>query len=246
MKRISINAQTMSNLYRMGGGIFSFMLMISFASAQNNLFPANGNAGIATTSPTQALQIGNEWVFHSGGTKYIGRNVTYGLLNGAWVNYRMVSGNGASLLAFGDNGEMWIETGPSGTQYSVAPTITRMRILNNGKVVIGAPTVAVNGSSPYKLYVEGGIRTEEVQVDAKTAWPDYVFADDYQLPSLPALGAYLRVHKHLPGFAPAAEVQTNGIAVGETIRLQQEKIEELYLHVIALEKRLSELETANR
>jgi hypothetical protein len=37
MKRITINAQTMSNLYRMGG--VSFLLMISAASAQNNLFP---------------------------------------------------------------------------------------------------------------------------------------------------------------------------------------------------------------
>jgi hypothetical protein len=36
-------------------------------------------------------------------------------------------------------------------------------------------------SLDYQLYVEKGIRTEKVKVDAKGNWPDFVFEDNYTL-----------------------------------------------------------------
>ena len=52
-------------------------------------------------------------------------------------------------------------------------------------------------------------------------------------------------NKHLPGVVAAKEVAENGLNLGETQKAQMEKIEELFLHVISLEKRINALEKQN-
>ncbi|MEM6273522.1 MAG: hypothetical protein AAF998_29220, partial [Bacteroidota bacterium] len=48
--------------------------------------------------------------------------------------------------------------------------------------------------------------------------------------------SFIAEHGHLPGVPSAAEVEANGVDVGETQALLLEKIEELTLHLIKLEK----------
>ena len=65
-----------------------------------------------------------------------------------------------------------------------------------------------------KLTVKGKIRAEEVKVDLSVAGPDYVFEDDYELPSLKEIEAFINVHKHLTEVPSAKEVE-EGQRLGE-------------------------------
>lgn len=92
----------------------------------------------------------------------------------------------------------------------------------------------------FKLAVNGKIRAQEIKVEA-TNWPDYVFEEGYQLGKLKELESYIRIHKHLPDMPSAKEVEANGIALGEMVKLQQQKIEELTLHLIEKNKQINSL-----
>ena len=67
-------------------------------------------------------------------------------------------------------------------------------------------------------------------------WPDFVFADEYQLPSLSEVEKSIQLNKHLPGIPSAKEIHEEGINVGEMQKLMMQKIEELTLYVIDLQK----------
>ncbi len=104
-------------------------------------------------------------------------------------------------------------------------------------------TVGGINISAYNLYVEGGILTEELRV--RTDWADYVFAEDYELKSLEEVEAHIDENGYLHNTLSAAEVEAQGIEVGEMTKNQQEKIEELFLHMIDMNKRLKQLEEEN-
>ncbi|WP_316810310.1 hypothetical protein [Pedobacter heparinus] len=101
----------------------------------------------------------------------------------------------------------------------------------SGDVNIG--TSALNS----KLAVNGNIRAREIKVE-NTNWPDYVFAKDYQLPSLQETEQHIKKQGHLPGIPSAAEVKANGINLGEMDAKLLQKIEELTLHLIEKEAEL--------
>ena len=116
-----------------------------------------------------------------------------------------------------------------------------------GKVAIGTGNMpnmlGVNNTAGYNLYVSGGILTEEVLV--RTGWADYVFEKDYPLPSLEAVEQHIQQKGHLPGVPSAAEVEANGLGLAENAVNQQVKIEELFLHLIELNKELKALKAEN-
>ena len=105
----------------------------------------------------------------------------------------------------------------------------------NGTMAIG--TNNYNGTG-YGLYVADGIRTEAVQIDAETNWPDYVFANDYQLSPLSEVEAFIQKNKHLPNVPSAKEVNEKGINVVEMDATLLRKIEELTLHTISQQKHI--------
>ena len=100
---------------------------------------------------------------------------------------------------------------------------------NNGNYGIDTPTPSE------KLEVNGTIRSKEVKVEA-TGWPDYVFKEDYILPSIKETESYIKENQHLPGIPSAEEVEENGISVGEMNVILLKKIEEMTLHLIHLNK----------
>lgn len=120
---------------------------------------------------------------------------------------------------------------------------TRMSIAADGKITIGTATTP----GTYKLYVEGGILTEKVKVALKSGanWADYVFADDYALRSLPEVESFVKENRHLPGIPSAAEVEKDGIDVAGMDAKLLEKIEELTLYLIDLQKQVDALKIAN-
>lgn len=128
-------------------------------------------------------------------------------------------------------------------------------IFRNGKVGIGIETPEAN------LHVVGKIKcTEEIEVadlntnaiktetiDAQMLTAkdiqmemhgaaDYVFDENYNLKSLSEVESYVNEHKHLPGMPSAAEMDANGVSVSQMSNLLLEKVEELTLHMIKLEK----------
>jgi hypothetical protein len=75
--------------------------------------------------------------------------------------------------------------------------------------------------------------------------PDFVFEDDYKLMSLGELEQYIKNHKHLPEISSAEEVAANGLNLGEMQTKLLQKIEELTLHMIDQNKRITNLEKEN-
>ncbi|MCV9387444.1 hypothetical protein [Reichenbachiella ulvae] len=124
-------------------------------------------------------------------------------------------------------------------------TIGRRRIdLSSEKVYLDG-NLGIGISSPTeKLEVDGMIKSEEVKVEilAGTA-PDYVFSPDYQLSTLEETAAYIEENHHLPEIPSAAEIEANGVELGEMNMLLLKKIEELTLHVIELKKEVETLKS---
>jgi hypothetical protein len=69
-------------------------------------------------------------------------------------------------------------------------------------------------------------------------WSDYVFEPTYPLRPLNELEQYIQQKQHLPEIPTTAEVQNNGIDIGENQSLLLKKIEELTLYVIDLNKQV--------
>ncbi len=95
-----------------------------------------------------------------------------------------------------------------------------------------------------KLSVNGTVRAKEVIVET-TGWSDYVLAKGYALLSLSEVEQHIDVKGHLPGVPSAAEIEGQGISLGEMQGRLLAKIEELTLHQIAQGKELSQLKAEN-
>lgn len=122
--------------------------------------------------------------------------------------------------------------------------INLMMVKGDGSVGIG--TTDTKG---YKLAVNGSAIFTKVKVKAYAAWPDFVFHDDYKLPSLQQLEQFVKANGHLPEMPSAEEVEKEGQDLAEINRKLLQKVEELTLYIIdqnkkteKLEKRLAEVE----
>jgi hypothetical protein len=117
--------------------------------------------------------------------------------------------------------------------------------VGNAVVVGNVPSLPAG----YKLFVERGILTEKVKVALRgTAnWSDYVFDKKYKLQPLVQVEKFIQKNKHLPGIQSAQQlVDEGGIDVTTMLAKQMEKIEELTLHLIAMDKQLSHLQQENK
>ncbi len=102
--------------------------------------------------------------------------------------------------------------------------------------------VGIGTSKPKEmLSVNGKIRAQEIKVETAN-WPDYVFADGYKLPSLKETAEFIDKNNHLPGVPKAAEIEQDGLSLGEMNKILLQKIEELTLHMIDKDKRIEALE----
>ncbi len=95
--------------------------------------------------------------------------------------------------------------------------------------------VGIGTENPtHSLTVNGDIRAEELVISSVGA--DFVFEDDYQLPPLEQVEAFIRENKHLPEIPPAEKMQKQGAGVGELQTKLLQKIEELTLYMIEMKK----------
>ena len=226
--------------------------------ATRNIITTDGKLGIGTETPHEAFQIGDEWTFHNGGTnKYIGRNTKYQ----GGESVRILDGY-ASRISFEKENGIYMLVYPNGDAGTPIGTQTgRLFLHSNGNVGIGTGSFVpdkklhVNGTAyireslcintdnvfSYKLAVGGKIICTEVVIKELSTWPDYVFNDQYNLKSLKEVELFINKHKHLPDVPSAAEVEENGIPVGEMQSILLQKIEELTLYSIEQHKQIEQL-----
>lgn len=137
------------------------------------------------------------------------------------------------------NNKLYIENSSSDTPLIWGDFSTDQLKFNATKVGIGSittfPTASAGVSlTNYKLFVKGGILADEVRVS--TTWADYVFEENYKLPTLEEVEKHIKEKGHLINVPSGKQVETDGIEVGQMAKIQQEKIEELTLYIIEQNK----------
>jgi len=115
----------------------------------------------------------------------------------------------------------------------------RIRINFSGMVGIGTTT------PDQKLTVNGTIHAKSVLVDMNI-FPDYVFKPTYKLPSLTDVKTYIDKNHHLPDVPAAADVEKNGLNLGEMNKILVQKVEELTLYLIEKDKTEREQKEINK
>lgn len=115
-------------------------------------------------------------------------------------------------------------------------------ILTDSNIGIGTNNFT-DGSDTYRLSVNGAVRASRVRV--YTDWADYVFEKDYNLPTLEEVEKHIIEKGHLIDIPSANDVENNGIELGEMNKLLLQKIEELTLYIISLNKEVELLKKAN-
>ncbi len=116
---------------------------------------------------------------------------------------------------------------------------------SNGKVIIGDSTLQKPGA--YQLYIKDGILSEKINIAIKesTDWADDVFEGNYPLNSIEEVATFIQKNKHLPNIPSAQEVVGKGINIGETEANLLRQIEEIWLHLIEIDKDNEVLEKQN-
>lgn len=232
----TVGANTTGNLY-----------FYTNTGARMSIF-ANGRVAIGTLANTidAKLNVDNsgsvtQAVFGSSGT---GVSILGSYPGIAFNSYYTTAfkaigtGYGADISCDPTTGNLWFRSHGSANANATQSLSTRMTMYNDGRLVIGNIAPATN----YLLSVDGRIMCEELKVQSSGNWPDYVFADDYKLPSLSEVENHINKNGHLMGIPSACEAEENGVSVGDMQKKLLEKIEELTLYVIILEKKVNALE----
>jgi hypothetical protein len=202
-----------------------------------------GKVGIGTNNPVSPLHVNgaitmttdanlNSNIYWDGTYKYVGNGYA------AAIGLNANNTGGISFLTAANN--------INGTAATAYPT-TKMLINNAGNVGIGTQ------SPDEMLTVNGKIHAREVKIDTSIPTPDYVFNKDYSLMSLTDVKNYIDKNHHLPEVPSAAEVEKDGLKLGEMNLILLKKVEELTLYLIVKDKELKlqkeiihELKTAQK
>lgn len=95
----------------------------------------------------------------------------------------------------------------------------------------------------------GMLQARKVKVDTET-WPDYVFTPEYTLMPIKELEIYINENGHLPNVPSQKEVVSEGIDLGQMNIILMEKVEELSIYMIQMQKEIdllkSKLEEAEK
>ncbi|MEL6943710.1 MAG: hypothetical protein AAFO82_13670, partial [Bacteroidota bacterium] len=115
-------------------------------------------------------------------------------------------------------------------------------IKEDGTVYYNGGNVGIGTDTPItKFVVDGEIRATKVRVRGDVNLPDYVFEEDYDLRSLEEVETYIEQNGHLPEVPSAAQVEKEGLSLGDMDATLLKKVEELTLYLIEMKKQNEEL-----
>ena len=179
----------------------------------DNLYGKNGNIGIGTKSPATNLEVSGVIRASSSNEEGGSIDIYNSAKTGTNANtWRIYNMTGG----YGNSLQFWA--------YSADQSIygPRLKLGDNGDIA---------------MY--GKLEAKEIKVTT-TPTADFVFEDSYQLPNLESVEKHIKEKKHLPEIASAAEMQKEGVNIGDfQIKLLQ-KIEELTLYSIEQNKLIKE------
>lgn len=100
------------------------------------------------------------------------------------------------------------------------------------------------GNTTYTLAVEGIGVFQAVAVTDVNEWADFVFKPEYKLLDLKKVEAFIAQNGHLPDVPSEKEVRAKGYNVNEMDAKLLQKVEELTLYIIDLQKQIDALKLA--
>lgn len=199
----------------------------------------DGYVGVGTINPAYRLQVGNYRnsvapnadqeadIFSSGGITINGDKFL-SFDDGYKVHANMTYEEGGDVVY--TEGRFRLQ-GYYGFRFITRNTTEAMMIKgDNGYVGIGTT------SPNEKLHVAGKIRAT-----GQEGWSDFVFYDDYDLPTLEEVESHIEEKGHLKDIPSEADVLEDGIDLTEMDAKLLQKIEELTLYLIEQNKEMKEL-----
>lgn len=154
-------------------------------------------------------------------------------------NNLYLGGKSGPVASSTENNVLYINNARSDTPLVYGDFTTKY--LAVGEVATADRAAATSGG--YRLLVKGGMITEKIKVATAGSpdWADYVFENDYKVMSLKEVEIFIKANKHLPNVPTTQEMMVNGNDLGKTDAKLLEKIEELTLYVIELNKEIQAL-----
>jgi hypothetical protein len=205
-----------------------------------SLNPVHGYVGIGTINPQTTLHVsGRARVDHN--VKIFGSDETWAegitiVKPSGWSGLRLTRNDPASGN-FEGNWAIGYSAG-SGNDLSITNYFNSTQSDYIFHISSSTKNIGIGTANPTaKLSVNGNIRAKEIKVEA-APWPDYVFSSSYKLPSLLETEQFIKANHHLPDIPSAAEVEKEGISLGEMNAKLLKKIEELTLQLIEVNKKL--------
>jgi hypothetical protein len=189
----------------------------------SNYYFGGGNIGIGTDNPISLFQVDD------GCTK-----ANIGDASGPGLNY------GTSYLGFnaarsGTSWTMHSDGGNNGGGLIYSDIFGNMNFAAIVSTASASNQVLSDATVKGKIYMQitktGTVRAKDIVVETGN-WPDYVFKPAYKLPSLASVKAYIDQNQRLPEMPSEQDVAKNGIDLGEMVKLQTKKIEELTLYLL--------------
>ena len=223
----------------------------------------NGFVGLGNDNPVNKLDITGDYTAnHYDAQLHLHTtNNTYGMYMGSHsATYGAISqgshyqsaGNYTARSSYAsgiiqNNGFIHLFSNSGLSNGSVFSPNMRLSISNSGRVGIGTTSpdemLEVNGNA----LIQGDIESMKVKVSQNPGnWPDYVFANDYKLRSLDEVQSFITKNHHLPEVPSAAEVEKNGIDLGNMDATLLKKVEELTLYMIEMKKEIEMLKSENK
>ncbi|MCP1384363.1 hypothetical protein [Runella salmonicolor] len=219
-QNVSGNTNTAIGLYSMfANQSGSGNIAIGSSSLEKNISGGNNVAIGSGAGFNNTAGNNNVFIGFQGGYSETGSNKLY-ISNSSAVN----------PLIKGDFNSNWVKVNSKTAGY-----------LAVGDFDAGTPMPTPAG---YRLIVQDGILTEKLKVALRTDgmnWADYVFEPSYKLMPLEEVEKYTTINKHLPNVPSADEITKEGIDVAKVSKMFMEKIEELTLYIIELNKEIKVL-----